>query len=200
MGTAPARTRLSAVHRTQEVHQGVIGDLDAVLPPCSTSSRTCQPTRIRDSPFSFDASDRLENRRRVGEAASQVPVSSVRLHALNSISSVPMTLAMTVAATAPSMECPESYDGVAPVGISGSRWDRRRQRVAVVRATESDRGLRPPPVVERVLAVPVADVAVGHAHVHQGEHPRLLPQVEALLAATVTAIRFHIAGELSNQK
>src|SRR4051794_29814154 len=87
--------------------------------PCSTSSRTCQPTRIRDSPFSFEAFDRLENRRSVGEAASQVPVSSVRLHALNARSSVPMTLAMTVAATAPSIEWPESYDGVAPVGING---------------------------------------------------------------------------------
>src|SRR5262245_865694 len=110
-----------------------------------------------------------------------------------------MTLAMTPAATAPSIECPESYVGVAPVGISG-----------VHVGSPGVSGL--PSVAPNLIADSGRHRLYTANLLYQlAMYPSAMPMsISANRRAcsqrsrcfwrdSVIAIRFHIAGELSNQ-
>src|SRR5262249_20662656 len=63
-------------------------------------------------------------------------------------------------------------------------WIRDRVRV-VIGSASSDRCNRTPEIV-KVLGLESGDEAIGHGEVEQGEEPRALPQIEALLRQDVS--------------
>lgn len=70
------------------------------------------PIRMRDSAFSFAASDKLEYERSRGDASVHVlPAGSVRLQALKRMWSLPKNSLSTSAAAPPWTACPESWSG-----------------------------------------------------------------------------------------
>jgi hypothetical protein len=96
-------------HGSQEPVDGTITDPSAVVDPFLDRFAEMDPTRMRETPFSSLAWEKLVYERSTGDPASHVlPGSNVKLQVVKLTRSVPKNRVRTCAATPPWTLCPES--------------------------------------------------------------------------------------------